>query len=121
MRYYQSTLDVSELNEVLANFLPQPLVAHCRASAFVKGVLIISTTNAAFAYQLKFMLPTLRDKLRHEAKLYSLASIKIKIDSKPVTKETKTPHTEEKPKKNKSLEDALASLEQTLSKKYHKK
>jgi hypothetical protein len=117
IRYYQSTVDVSLLNPILKDFLPPQLQDHCQASSFVKGVLIITTTNSGFAYQLNYLLPSLREKLRSEAKLYQLASIKVKIDTlpKPISSKDAPPSP---PKAAKSLEEAIASLENTLSKKY---
>lgn len=118
IKYYQSTIEINRIDVHLQQLLPEPLKNNCHASAFIKGVLILTTAHANFAYQLKFLLPTLRDQLRKEAKLYGIASIKVHIKHFEV-KAPEAPKTIEKTEKKppKSLEEALASLENTLENK----
>lgn len=70
-------LDV--LNNLLVNFLPKTLQGHCQVASFNRGCLILSISKPTLATELRYLLPTLRDTLRMEAKLYRLTSIKLQI------------------------------------------
>ncbi|KTD79192.1 DUF721 domain-containing protein [Legionella waltersii] len=72
-------LVLEELSQKIVQFLPEQLSKHCSVGSFNKGCLLLTTNDAAWATQLHYYLPELRDKLRKEAGLYQLASIKIKI------------------------------------------
>lgn len=75
---------LEELSQKIAQYLPENLASHCSVGSFNKGCLLLTTNDAAWANQLHYFLPELRDKLRKEAGLYQLASIKIKIhDTRP--------------------------------------
>lgn len=75
----QRSVQLEELSNKLAQFLPSELVQQCHVGSYNKGCLILITTNAAWASQLRYALPELRDKLRTEAKMYQLSSIKVSI------------------------------------------
>lgn len=74
----QQAVQLDELNRKLSNHLPSPLGNHCQVGSFNKGCLLITTTNASWATELRYTVPDLRDKLRKEG-LYQLTSIKIAI------------------------------------------
>jgi hypothetical protein len=75
---HQRALQLDELNcKVKAN-LPASLNNYCQVVAFSQGCLVLSATNAAWATELRYCLPELRDKLRR-AGLHQLASIKISL------------------------------------------
>lgn len=75
----QHTKQLETLNETLKRYLSSPLVDHCQVGHFAQGCLVITTTSSSWATELRYSLPNLRDKLRKEAGLYQLASIKIQI------------------------------------------
>lgn len=118
LRYYKTTLEMAKIDPIVQELLPEPLKAHTKVSAFAKGVLILTTTNANFAYQLKFMLPNLREQLRKKAAIYAIASIKVQIGELPpkLSKES-LDKKNTLPSKPKTLEEALSGLEKTLNKK----
>lgn len=75
----QHTVQLSTLNATLKTYLHAPLAEHCQIGHFSKGCLLITTTSSAWATELRYSLPDLRDKLRKEADLHQLASIKIQV------------------------------------------
>jgi hypothetical protein len=96
-------LVLEELSQKIAQFLPEQLGKQCSVGSFNKGCLLLTTNDAAWATQLHYYLPELRDKLRKEAGLYQLASIKIKVvetisSSKQRKKATTSPQLSEKNK-----------------------
>ncbi len=74
----QRSLQLEELSNKLRQFLPEELAKECLVGSFNKGCLLITTTNAAWASQLRYLVPELRDNLR-KAGLYQLLSIKISV------------------------------------------
>ncbi|CDZ75841.1 Zn-ribbon-containing, possibly RNA-binding protein and truncated derivatives [Legionella massiliensis] len=74
----QRAIALEELNDKIKANLPSPLRDNCQAAAFNRGSLVISTLNAAWATELRYQVPELRDRLR-KAGLYQLTSIKITI------------------------------------------
>lgn len=91
----QRAVQLDELNDKLKLYLPLPLAEHCRVGSFNKGCLILTTTNPAWATELHYRCPELRDKLRKEAGLYQLISIKVAVVE--ATAESR------RPKKTKSI------------------
>jgi hypothetical protein len=75
----QRTLQLEELNIKLSQALPEDLQPHCHVGSFNFGCLIIVVHDSVFATPLRYILPELRDKLRKEAGIYQLSSIKITI------------------------------------------
>ncbi|MDR3441655.1 MAG: DUF721 domain-containing protein [Legionella sp.] len=75
----QRSVQLEDLSNKLTQFLPQELAQACQVGSFNKGTLILTTTNAAWASQLRFAVPELRDKLRKEAGMYQLTSIKVAV------------------------------------------
>jgi hypothetical protein len=74
----QRSIQLDELNCKIKATLPAPLNNYCLVAAFNSGCLLITATNAAWATELRYRLPELRDKLR-KAGLYQLSSIKIAL------------------------------------------
>lgn len=74
----QRSLHLEELSTKLSQFLPDELAKECQVGSFNKGCLLITTTNAAWASQLRYAIPELRDNLR-KAGLPQLLSIKITV------------------------------------------
>ncbi|WP_131782674.1 DUF721 domain-containing protein [Legionella gresilensis] len=85
----QQVIQLDKLNSLLKPLLPSHLQEFCQIGSFNKGSLLINLTNATWATELRYYLPTLRDKLRKEAGLYQLMNIKIQLISVDNTKETK--------------------------------
>ncbi len=71
---------LDEFSKTIKKYLPEPFHPHCRVKGFQNGCLVIGTTDAAWASQLRYLLPELRDHLRSQEKWYQLISIKIAID-----------------------------------------
>ena len=79
----QRSVQLEELSNKLIQYLPENLAKECQVGSFNKGCLLLITRNAAWASQLRYIIPELRDKLRKEAGLYQLSSIKIAV-SEPI-------------------------------------
>lgn len=73
------SMQLEELSSKIIQLLPENLAAVCQVGSFNKGCLILTTSNAAWASQLRYAVPELRDKLRTEAGMYQLSSIKVSI------------------------------------------
>ncbi len=73
----QRTLLIEEINIKLISYLPDNLKTHCYAGSFNRGNLVIVASDPVWASQLRYSLPELRDKLRAEAGIYQLSSIKV--------------------------------------------
>jgi hypothetical protein len=75
----QQAVQLDDLNLKLDYYLPESLHGKCNVGSFNKGCLLIVTANPAWATELRYYLPTLRDLLRKNAGLYQLISIKVQI------------------------------------------
>ncbi|MDP1602189.1 MAG: DUF721 domain-containing protein [Legionella sp.] len=75
----QQAVELDDLNLKLDHYLPETLHGKCNVGSFNKGCLVIVTANPAWATELRYYLPTLRDILRKDAGLYRLISIKVQI------------------------------------------
>lgn len=90
----QRSMQLEELNSLLQHYLPNDLKEHCYAGSFNRGNLILMATDPAWATQLRYCIPELRDKLRAEAQLYQLSSIAVSVQcnmEKPISS-NKKPH-----------------------------
>lgn len=74
----QRVVQLDELNNKVKALLPANLSQYSQVGSFNQGCLLITTTNATWATELRYCLPELRDKLR-KAGLYQLTSIKISV------------------------------------------
>ena len=74
----QRSMQLEELSAKIIKLLPNMLAMECQVGSFNKGCLVLTTTSATWASQLRYSIPELRDKLR-EAGMYQLSSITIKI------------------------------------------
>ncbi|WP_242604045.1 DciA family protein [Legionella jamestowniensis] len=90
-----TSMELEGLNTMIKNYLPPHLAKHCKVGSFIKGSLSITISNAAFATELRYSVPELRDRLRKEAGLYYLTGIKILIEapSAQLSSNTKTTKT----------------------------
>ncbi len=79
MNICRQSIKLEELNAKVGLYLPETLREHCHVGSFKNSCLILIVSNAVWASQLRYMLPELRDKLRSEAGIYQLASIKITV------------------------------------------
>ena len=73
------TVQLEELNSKLIGYLPPSLQEHCHVGSFNGGCLVIVANNPVWASQLRYSVPELRDKLRKEAGIYQLTSIKVTV------------------------------------------
>ncbi|MDI1351626.1 MAG: DUF721 domain-containing protein [bacterium] len=74
----QRSLQLEELSTKVIQLLPANLASWCQVGSFNKGCLVLTTSNAAWASQLRYAIPELRDKLR-KAGMYQLSSINVVI------------------------------------------
>lgn len=70
--------------------LPDSIRKHCKVSAYLKGCLVLSTSDAIWASQLRYCLPEMRDKLRKEGILPGLTAIEIAVQIVPLKTPSKT-------------------------------
>lgn len=105
---YSQAQRLEEFSTTIKRYLPEPFHTHCRVIGFQNGCLIIGTTDAAWASQLRYMLPELRDQLRAQEKWYQLISIKIAIDLE--ISAVPSPHHRQKPEKISPWQKILQSL-----------
>lgn len=75
------TKKINELSPLLAKYLPDEINKNCQIGSFITGCLVLVVEDAVWSSQLRYLIPELRDKLRNEAKLYELSSIKIIINA----------------------------------------
>ena len=75
----QRSMQLEELSSKVAHLLPPNLASECHVGSFNKGCLVLTTSNAAWASQLRYAIPELRDRLRKEAGMYQLTSIKVSV------------------------------------------
>jgi len=75
----QQSVQLEELSSKVLQHLPENLAKSCTVGSFSKGCLILNTLDAAWASQLRYMIPELRDKLRKDSGMYQLSSIKVVV------------------------------------------
>lgn len=75
----QRSMQLEELSNKISQYLPENLVKVCQVGSFNKGCLVLTSTDAAWASQIRYAIPELRDKLRKEAGMYQLTSIKVTV------------------------------------------
>lgn len=75
----QRSMQLEELSNKVTQLLPDNLATVCSVGSFNKGCLVLTTTDAAWASQIRYAIPELRDKLRKEAGMYQLSSIKVSV------------------------------------------
>ena len=73
-------MKLEELSYKVSALLPSELAPTCQVAGFTNNCLILNTTDAAWASQLRYAIPELRDKLRSSG-MYQLSSIKITISA----------------------------------------
>ncbi len=100
----QRSMQLEELSNKVTQLLPPNLAAQCQVGSFNKGCLVLTTTNAAWASQLRYTIPELRDKLRKEAGMYQLLSIKINVI------EPAEPYKIQKPKQHNEISDEAKAI-----------
>jgi hypothetical protein len=74
----QRSVQLEELHNKISQLLPCELAKGCQVSNFDKGCLTITTTDASWASQLRYLVFELRDKLRTGG-LPQLLAIKINL------------------------------------------
>lgn len=75
----QRSVQLEELSDKVTQLLPSELASQCHVGSFNKGCLVLTTASAAWASQLRYAIPELRDRLRKEAGMYQLSSIKVSV------------------------------------------
>ncbi|CEK11890.1 DUF721 domain-containing protein [Legionella hackeliae] len=89
-----NSMELEGLNTLIKSYLPPHIANYCNIGSFVRGSLTLAVSNAAWATELRYNLPELRDRLRKEAGLYQLTGIKLIIeDTKNVLPPTKSSKT----------------------------
>lgn len=84
------TMQLEDLNTKLRHYLPSSLSSYCYVGSFNLGCLVVVVSDPVWASQLRYSVPELREKLRKEAGIYQLTSIKIMI-APPVIPLAKSP------------------------------
>lgn len=77
----QRAIKLEELNAKIYGYLPENLRDQCHVGSFNNSCLVLVTRDPVWASQLRYALPELRDKLRGEAGIHQLASIKINVST----------------------------------------
>ena len=124
------TVQLEELNSKLNDYLPSTLKEHCQVGSFNHGCLVLVVNDSVWASELRYSIPELRDKLRKEAGIYQLTSIKVMVSttaSPLITKPLNNPGLSEKSREAihssgdqcsyKPLREALYQLARTRDKK----
>lgn len=75
----QRSMQLEDLSSKVAQLLPPNLATECQVGSFSKGCLVLTTDNAVWASQIRYAIPELRDRLRKEAGMYQLSSIKVNV------------------------------------------
>lgn len=74
---YNKTALLAKLSDKLTHHLPSPFQNQVSLASFENGTMTLAVKDNAVSAKLRFYLPTLRDQLRKEEKLYTLRNIKI--------------------------------------------
>jgi hypothetical protein len=72
-------IELESLTAMVQLYLPKASSRHCVVGSFNKGCLVLVVTDPVWASELRYSLPELRDRLRRDAKLHQLITIKINM------------------------------------------
>jgi hypothetical protein len=75
----KQSLELESLSAIIHHYLPESYRSCCTVGSFNKGCLTLVVSDPAWASELRFHLPQLRDHLRQQAKLHQLITIKIQL------------------------------------------
>lgn len=78
----QKARKLREFDQQLKAVLDQKLLDHCKVANYQDGCLVICADNPSSATLLRFQVPELIEKLRHQPGLGQLSSIKCQIEIK---------------------------------------
>lgn len=106
---FKHTQVIKELDAKLLDYLPKNLRTHFKVGSFKHGYLVLITPDPIWASQLRYYLPELRDKLRKEAGIYQLTTIKINVTAYENPKPT--PGHPPRPISRKAQDTILATSE----------
>ena len=81
----EHAIKLEELSAKIYRYLPEALREQCHVGSFKNSCLVLVTRDPVWASQLRYALPELRDKLRGEAGIHQLASIKIAVNTEEAT------------------------------------
>ncbi len=76
---------LQKTNQDVERFLDNELRGHCKVANFEQGSLVLVVNSAAWATRLRYLLPQLRTKLRNDAEMYNLRTIKVIVSQDPLT------------------------------------
>lgn len=76
----QKVIRLEELNDKIRHCLPASYAEFCQAGSFTNGCLLLVLSNASWATELRYALPSLRDELRKNG-LHQLSSIKMIVNT----------------------------------------
>ena len=108
---YQRAIILDELNAKVFNFIPEQFRAHFSVGSFTNGCLVFVTADPVWASQLRYHLPELRERLRKDAGIYQLASIKISVSADSML-QAKPSNRQIRPLSAKAREVIIAGSEQ---------
>lgn len=116
VQLYKKTLILEKLNKQIQSYLPDNIAYQIRS--FNKGILVIQVNTPEAAYQLKFLLPSLREELRKKLQLIDLIAIKVEVMPIEIKTHKELKNTDAKPKRrSRDINEAINSLEETIRQK----
>ncbi len=99
----QQALELEQLQVKIKACLPDNLKEHIQVGSFNKSCLSLSTTDAVWASQMRYLIPELRDSLRQKG-FYNLRSIKVMVI------EQQSAESKKKKKRTKPISEAARSI-----------
>jgi hypothetical protein len=107
---YAKIQQLQRLQEQWELFLPLNLQPYCRVANFRDGCLIIAVASAAWATQLRYVLPDMLQSLRSQGGLYQLCSISHYIEPDLMKQNSVKPAVTKKVQRPKLSSDTVALL-----------
>lgn len=74
--YTRTANYIMALTDKVRQHLPKPLQLHCQVANYRDGILIVQTDNAAWATQLRYILPEVQTRLQTYPEFKALNSIR---------------------------------------------
>lgn len=74
---------LQRLNRLVHQWLPPPLSDHCRVANYKGGILTIHVGSSAWATKLRYLLPSLREKLAQQQELRNITEVRLRTIAEP--------------------------------------
>lgn len=79
---FKKLSEIESLQQLWQTYVPDNLRAYTKVANFRDDCLVIAAASAAWATELRFILPQMLQSLRVDGKLYQLRSITFYVDPK---------------------------------------